>query len=137
MIRYASDAAEIVPGHLVGFFEGWPNPPSPATHLRLLRSSSHFDVATTDSARVVGFATAVSDGVLSAYIPFLEVLPDYRGRGIGRELVRRLVGQLRDIYSINLHCDPELRPFYEQLGMRSLGGMAIRNYQKQCGAHAV
>ncbi len=28
---------------------------------------------------VVGFVNALSDGRLSAYIPLLEVLPDYRG----------------------------------------------------------
>ncbi|KIL45027.1 acetyltransferase [Jeotgalibacillus soli] len=27
--------------------------------------------------QVVGFSTSVSDGALSAYIPFLEVLPAY------------------------------------------------------------
>ena len=82
---------------------------------------------------MVGFVSAISDGVLSAYIPFLEVLASHRGSGIGSELVRRLLGQLEHIYSINLHCDPELTPFYEHLGMRSLGGMAIRNYGQQSG----
>ena len=33
--------------------------------------------------QVVGFVTAISDGVLSAYIPFLEVLPEYKSIGIG------------------------------------------------------
>ncbi len=94
-------------------------------------------LAVSDSGQVVGFVTAISDGVLSAYIPFLEVLASHRGSAIGSELVRRLLGQLEHIYSINLHCDPELTPFYEHLGMRSLGGMAIRNYEQQSGRHAV
>jgi ribosomal protein S18 acetylase RimI-like enzyme len=137
MIRYAADVVDILPSQLPGFFEGWPNPPSSETHLRLLQSSSHVVIALADSHQVVGFVTAISDGVLSAYVPFLEVLPSHRGRGIGQELIRRVLVQLRDIYSINLHCDPELRSFYEHLGMRSLGGMAIRNYENQSGAHAV
>ena len=50
-----------------------------------------FVVAQVPSAQVVGFVTATSDGVLSAYIPFLEVVPAYRSRGIGslRENLRR------------------------------------------------
>ena len=91
----------------------------------------------SEADQVVGFVTAISDGVLSAYIPFLEVLPSHRGRGIGQELVRRVLSQLQDIYSISLHCDPDLESFYERLGMQALGGMAIRNYVSQSGRHLV
>ena len=56
---------------------------------------------------------------------------------IGRlGVVRRLLGQLRGMYSINLHCDPGLQPFYEALGMQPLGGMAIRDFSAQSGTHA-
>ena len=36
--------------------------------------------------QIVGFITAISDGVLSAYIPFLEVFPAYKSKGNGKEL---------------------------------------------------
>ncbi len=39
----------------------------------------------------VGFARAVSDGVIVAYLADVYVLPQYRGRGRGLELVRELV----------------------------------------------
>jgi len=45
MIEYHSDIQRITPDHLCGFFEDWPNPPSPDLHLRLLAESSHFVVA--------------------------------------------------------------------------------------------
>ena len=60
-----------------------------------------------DGDAVVGFVTAASDGVLSAFIPLLEVLPAYRDRGIGAELVRRLLGQLDDLYMVDLCCDAD------------------------------
>ena len=41
--------------------------------------------------RQVGFARAVSDGVVFAYLADVYVLPDYRGRGLGLELVREMV----------------------------------------------
>ncbi len=75
---------------------------------------------------VVGFVTAVSDGVLSAFIPLLEVLPDRRGQGIGSELVRRILAELDSFYMVDLVCDPELEPFYQRFEMMLLSGMALR-----------
>jgi ribosomal protein S18 acetylase RimI-like enzyme len=134
-IRYVEDAAEVAPEQLVGFFVGWPNPPSTHTHLRLLHASDHIvlavDVATNN---VVGYVTCLSDGVLCAYISSLEVLPAYQGAGIGTELMRRLLDRLRDLYMVDLICDPEVQPFYARLGMRAAAGMIMRNYARQSGA---
>lgn len=38
--------------------------------------------------RLVGFTRTVSDGLAFAYLADVYVLPDHRGRGLGRELVR-------------------------------------------------
>jgi ribosomal protein S18 acetylase RimI-like enzyme len=128
MITYIDNLAGVEAGQLVGFFEGWPNPPSREAHLRILRGSTHCVLAVAPEGQVVGFITAISDGVLTAYVPLLEVLPSHRRLGIGAALVCLLLRKLDGLYSINLHCDPELQPFYESLGMRALGGMAIRNF---------
>ena len=118
----------------MGFFVGWPDPPSPATHLRLLRGSTYVLLAIdTTTGQVAGFVTAISDGVLAAYIPLLEVLPTYQGRGIGWELMRRMVAKLRELYMVDLLCDPELQPFYTRVGMRPATGMLLRNYDRQAG----
>lgn len=90
-------------------------------------------LAIADDDRVAGYITAVSDGVLSAYIPQLEVLASYRGRGIGSELVRRMVARLADFYTVDLLCDPELFGFYGRFGFRPTQGMLIRRYDKQSG----
>jgi predicted N-acetyltransferase YhbS len=82
---------------------------------------------------VVGFITAITDGVLAAYIPLLEVLPEYQGRGIGKTLVRMLLKRLDGIYMIDLLCNPDLQPFYSEFGMRAMSGMAVRNYAAQGG----
>lgn len=64
---------------LKGFFVDWPNPPNSHTHFKLLKKSSKFIIALDESTNeIVGYITAISDGVLSAYIPFLEVLPQYK-----------------------------------------------------------
>jgi ribosomal protein S18 acetylase RimI-like enzyme len=127
VIEYVTDAGGVEPEHLRGFFVGWPAPPSPERHLEILRGSSHVVLA-QEGDRVVGFVTAISDGVLSAYVPLLEVLPEYRGRGIGAELVRRLLAELDGLYMIDLCCDEDVVGFYERLGLQRWDvGMGIRN----------
>lgn len=133
-ILYSTSIEAIEPGDLQGFFEGWPNPPSPKTHLAILKGS-YRTVLSTDSAtgRVVGFINAIGDGVLAAFIPLLEVLPEYRGQGIGRELVQRMLRELGGLYMVDLICDEDLRPFYEKLGMTPARAMIIRNFARQAG----
>lgn len=117
---------------LNGFFVDWPNPPNPQTHLKLLKNSSKIVIALDDHTnQVVGFLTAISDGVLSAYIPFLEVLPEYKNKGIGKKLVKQMLKELEDIYMIDLCCDDDLVPYYEKLGMLKSNGMLVRNYEMQ------
>ena len=133
-IQYQTNTDNITPNMLTGFFVGWPNPPEPRTHLRILRGSSHIVLALNPNrSKVIGFITAISDGVSAAYIPHLEVLPEFQGRGIGRELVNRMIEQLNGIYMIDLMCDEDVMPFYERLGMKKAGGMVVRNYQNQSG----
>jgi ribosomal protein S18 acetylase RimI-like enzyme len=127
VIEYADDVAGVQARHLEGFFVGWPKPPPPERHLAILQGSSRVVVA-RDGDRVVGFVTAISDGVISAYIPLLEVLPEYQGRGIGAELVRRLLGLLDGLYMVDLCCDEDVVGFYERLGLaRWDAGMGLRN----------
>jgi len=134
MIEYRDNLSDIEPSMLTGFFVGWPNPPSPETHLRILKGSYAVSLAIdTASNRVAGFISAHSDGVLSAYIPLLEVLPEYRGRGIGKELVCRLLDRLSDFYMVDLTCDSDLQPFYEKLGMTRMTSMVRRNFEMQKG----
>ena len=135
-ISYRDSADGLTVDQLRGtFFVGWPNPPSPATHLRLLQSTDHIVIAIDDSTdAVVGFVTAISDGVLAAYIPFLEVDPAYQKRGIGTELINRILAQLKHLYANDLLCDVELQPYYERLGMRRATGMLHRNYDRQSGS---
>ena len=80
-----------------------------------------------DADQIVGFVTAISDGALAAYIPLLEVRGEWRGHGVGTELVRRLLAQLERFYMVDLVCDPDLIPFYERFGMTALAGLARRN----------
>jgi GNAT superfamily N-acetyltransferase len=128
MIDYRTSAEGITPAQLHGFFVGWPNPPSPATHLRALTNSDVVVLAVDDqTANVVGFITAISDGVLCAFIPLLEVLPAYQHQGIGHELIGRMLARLQHLYAVDLICDADLQPFYAQFGLKPWTAMLLRN----------
>lgn len=125
-VDYTETAEGVEPEHLQGFFVGWPSPPTPEQHVAILRGSDHVVLA-RDGERVVGFVTAIGDGVLSAYIPLLEVLPDYQGRGIGSELMLRVLARLGGLYMVDLCCDADLEPYYSRLGFFTLErGMRLR-----------
>lgn len=134
MIYYLDSARSVSSEQLQGFFAGWPKPPSPATHLRILEGSQHCVLAVDDSSdAVVGFITAISDGVLSAYIPLLEVLPSAQGEGVGGELVRCMLEALGHLYMVDLLCDESVQPFYEKFELERAQGMMRRNYDRQGG----
>ena len=75
MIYYTDDLTAVREDMLNGFFVGWPRRPSPSQHLAVLRGSYRSVVAIDDAdGRVVGFVNMLSDGVMTAFIPWLEVL---------------------------------------------------------------
>jgi GNAT superfamily N-acetyltransferase len=57
---------------------------------RLIHEASRV-VGLYDGGRQVGFCRAFTDGVAIAYLADVYVLPEYRGRGLGEELVREMV----------------------------------------------
>jgi GNAT superfamily N-acetyltransferase len=128
-VTYIDDPGVIAADQLRGgFFEGWPNPPDAARHLDHLRGAEAAVLALDpETASVVGFVSAIGDGGLTAFIPLLEVLPAWRGRGIGSELMRRILDRLGDRYAIDLTCDEQLLPFYERLGGTPATAVLWRN----------
>jgi ribosomal protein S18 acetylase RimI-like enzyme len=100
-----------------GFFEGWPSPPTPDGHLTHLRGCETVLLAVDRAGGdVVGFVSVLGDGGTVGFISLLEVLPAWRGRGIGTELMRRVLERYRDRYAVDLVCDDDVVPFYERLG---------------------
>ena len=127
MIDYTDSLAGIDPRHLDGFFVGWPHPPSPETHLQLLAGSDYVVLALdVETGRVIGYVTALTDGVISSFIPLVEVLPAYQGRGIGQGLMTRMLERLSHLPNVDLLCDPDVMPFYERFGMKPCVGMVLR-----------
>lgn len=117
-----------------GFFDGWLNPPDENVHRKILSGSFKSFVAIHEEKKeIIGYINVISDGVLTAYIPFLEVINDYKGQGIGNKLAKMAMEEFKDFYMIDIICDSELVHFYEKMGMRKSNAMIIRNYESQSG----
>lgn len=130
-VIYTDSLEGITPEGLRGFFVGWPQPPSPEACLRILLAADRVLLALEPTGRdVIGFITAICDGVFAAYIPLLEVLPAYQGHGIGTRLVHGMIERLADHYMIDAICDAYVAPFYQRCGLRAVTGVARRNYER-------
>ncbi|MFL5952352.1 MAG: GNAT family N-acetyltransferase [Gaiellaceae bacterium] len=57
---------------------------------RLIREAQRV-VGVYDGDRQVGFARAFTDGVSLVYLADVYVLPEYRGQGLGVDLIREMV----------------------------------------------
>lgn len=133
MIKYEIYSQELENTQIAdGFFENWPKYPNKADHRRIL-SNSYKSIVAIDGGKIIGFINIISDGVLSAYIPLLEVIPIYRGKGIGRRLVEMAIEETKNLYMIDLCCDRDLSPFYKRFGMFEATAMIARNYGAQSG----
>ena len=134
MIIYKSSTKGIKSEQLKDFFVGWSDPPSQETHLQILQNSAFVIMAIDNQTnKVIGFVNAISDKILSAYIPLLEVLPEYQKQGIGKELMIRMLDKLNKFYMIDICCDEQLKPFYQKFGLSPMQAMGKRNYEFQKG----
>ncbi len=134
MITYTNSLDNVTVDKLTGFFVGWPNPPSAEAHFKILQNSAEVVLAVeSDSGQVIGFINAISDKTLAAYLPLLEVLPEYQSQGIGSELLARILQKLKDFYIVDLMTDSDKESFYTRHGMKRGFSMIIRNYDHQCG----
>lgn len=80
-----------------------------------------------DGENLVGTGRIISDGVTNAYLCGLGVIPTYRGRGIGTEIMRGLADYCKDR---NLHlqffCEEGLVPYYRNMGFKTFAvGMKL------------
>lgn len=105
---------------------------SPSELARALRDSWHF-VTAVDGDLLIGTGRVLSDGVLYALILDVIVDPDYRSRGIGREIMTRLLAETREacIRDVMLFSTNGTSGFYRKFGfeLRSedAPGMILRD----------
>ena len=68
--------------------------------------------------RLVGFARCTGDGVLEATVWDVAINPVYQGLGLGKELMKYILKELRNIgiFRVTLFADAEVVSFYKKQG---------------------
>jgi ribosomal protein S18 acetylase RimI-like enzyme len=97
-----------------------------AASLATVFTNSMFRVFVYDSGRLVGAGRALADGIDCSYLCDIAVHPSHQGRGVGKEIVSRLVERSRGHRKIILYAAPGKEPFYLKLGFKRMAtAMAI------------
>ena len=69
-----------------------------------------------DGEKLIGLINVLDDGVMTAYIHYLLVNPEYQGKGIGKELVRLVTEKYKDYLRIVLIAYDKEIEFYRHCG---------------------
>jgi predicted GNAT family N-acyltransferase len=94
---------------------GWTAKRSPEMVERMLRQTPVL-LTVWDGERLVGFARVITDDIYRAFIEDVIVDADYRGRGVGKQIMQALIQRLDHIEEVVLNCNDDLVTFYESLG---------------------
>ena len=93
--------------------------------------TSYYHIAAYDGDNLVGFIDCISNGVTDAYIQDLMVDPLYQGKGIGSELMNKMINYLKEkhIYIISVIFDESLKSFYERFGFYTMLSGQLETYK--------
>lgn len=92
--------------------------------------TSYYHIAVYENDKLIGYIDSVSNGVSDAYIQDLMVCPDYQGKGIGTDLMDKMIEYLKKkrIYMISVVYEECLKPFYERFGFYNMLCGQIETY---------
>lgn len=76
-------------------------------------------VSAWDGDKLVGLICAMDDGIMTAYVHYLLVRPDYQDKGIGRQLVARVKECYKDYLRIVVVAYNKEIAFYENCGFKA------------------
>lgn len=88
----------------------------PPDALATVFGNSMFTCFAYQGATLAGAGRALADGLDCAYIADVAVHPDHQGRGLGSEIIRRLVAAAQGHKKIILYANPGTEAFYGKLG---------------------
>lgn len=88
--------------------------------LKIAFGNSMFRCFVHDDGKLVGVGRVLADGVYTAYIGDIAVHPDYRGTGVGKQIVAELLRQCEGHKKIILYSVPGSEAFYQKFGFRRM-----------------
>ncbi len=109
----------------------WKDSYDPSGIGRIIKGSYAFAVVVEKkSGKTIGMGRIISDGVSDAYIQDLVVLPEFRDKGIGKQLVQFLLKRCKDngILWIGLIAEPDKDGFYSTMGFKQMKNYVPMKY---------
>lgn len=79
-------------------------------------AGSHGVWTLRDAGRLVGLVTAICDGAMCVYFPYVVVHPSYQGKGWGRSLMEAALARYRGFHHVALISYGDKTGFYERVG---------------------
>ena len=75
----------------------------------------------------------ISDGVSDAYLQDIVILPGYRGKGIGKKLIKFLLDHClsKGILWVGLIAEPNQDDFYSSVGFKTMKNYIPMIYQTE------
>ncbi|WP_340820561.1 GNAT family N-acetyltransferase [Methanolobus sp. WCC4] len=87
--------------------------------IRKAFEASYAVVTVSDSGKLVGMCRSLCDGQYQAAIYDMVLLPEYQGKGIGKEMLDRLCDKL-PVENIILYSVPGREGFYSRCGFKKM-----------------
>ena len=88
------------------------------------------------AGKLVGFARAVIDTNLRAYLEDVVVDRAHRRRGVATAILERLLSELGTTHLVSLFSSAELAPFYRRLGFRPTRQVVMHLHTREPGSTA-
>ncbi|WP_232697191.1 GNAT family N-acetyltransferase [Brevibacillus daliensis] len=107
---------------------GWNSLKLSVDELKQMCNQSWYAIYAFDDQKLVGMGRIISDGVITGIICGLCVLPSYQSKGIGREMLNRMIRHCEQNRVIpQLLCTESLESFYESFGFKKFSVGMTRN----------
>jgi ribosomal protein S18 acetylase RimI-like enzyme len=105
--------------------------------LKRVFNNSMFMYFIYDDEKLVGVGRALADGVDCSYICDVAIHPKYQAKGLGKEMIQRLIEDSKEHSKIILYTVPKKEGFYNKFGFSKMNtAMAIfknQNWARDIG----
>jgi len=98
---------------------GWNSLKLTVDDLERMCTQSWYALYAFDEQQLIGMGRVISDGVITAIICGVCVLPSYQSKGIGKEILNRIINHCEQNRVIpQLMCVESLEAYYKELGFK-------------------
>ncbi|MES2944355.1 MAG: GNAT family N-acetyltransferase [Pseudomonadota bacterium] len=98
---------------------GWRHRIASEHYLQELVTASQLTVVAVDESQIVGFARAITDGLSNGYLSMVVVDEACRGRGVGTQLVERIIGGEPNVSWVLRAGRTGAQKFFSRLGFKA------------------